>query len=435
MVTMEEMREAVNTRLWIRHSFLAMIATSIGIEWVDDETNEHFGWCSKDGITINWNPIKNKKEFEGMGLENFLFIICHEVGHLLNCTFERENGRDKDLWNMATDYSINESLINNEVNHTPKPIGQMYYSQELVSAENPKGQAWLYDEKYKNKTCEEIYELLMQDFKNEHGGKTPQELREQLGKAADKAFDDWKKKQTKGQGQFDTHDGMSDMDEGTKNEIKAKVQQAMDTAQEKDCSKLDSMLSRALEFLFQEPPFDWRGFLNTYLKAFIKSDFSWKRPARRSWGAGSILPGSNVESHINFGVAIDTSGSMGQDEVSQILAHIQKIMHSFKSFDIDIWCFSTQVHEKTLKHYTKINQNNIKDYQLESFGGTEIESNFKWIQEQKKKYDVFICMTDGYDNIDGLQFKSCPVIWGITGNDNFKNPSGVQNAKIMRLEF
>ena len=44
-------------------------------------------------------------------------------------------------------------------------------------------------------------------------------------------------------------------------------------------------------------------------------------------------------------------------------------------------------------------------------------------------------MTDGYDCIDGLKFDTCPVIWGITGNDNFKNPAGVKRAKTMRLEF
>ena len=110
-------------------------------------------------------------------------------------------------------------------------------------------------------------------------------------------------------------------------------------------------------------------------------------------------------------------------------------MHSFKSFNIDIWCFSTQVHEDTLKSYNKSNQDQLPNYKLASFGGTVIASSFDWIKENKKKYDVFICMTDGYDCIDDLKFDYCPVIWGITGNDSFQNPSGVQRAKMMRLEF
>ena len=102
---------------------------------------------------------------------------------------------------------------------------------------------------------------------------------------------------------------------------------------------------------------------------------------------------------------------------------------------MDVWCFSTQVHEDTLKSYNKSNQDQIVNYQLKSFGGTVIASSFDWINENKKDYDVFICMTDGYDCINDLEFNRCPVIWGITGNDDFQNPEGVKRAKTMRLEF
>ena len=43
-------------------------------------------------------------------------------------------------------------------------------------------------------------------------------------------------------------------------------------------------------------------------------------------------------------------------------------------------------------------------------------------------------MTDGYDNIDNLYFNKCPVIWAITGNNNFTNPKQVRNAKVMYLD-
>lgn len=430
-VTKEEMQEAVNTKLWISHSFLAAISNRIGIEFVESDVPA-IAYTDGKSISFNWKYYQENEDMHGMNLQNFIFVLCHEVGHLLNLTSERCGGRDQRFWNYATDYSINSDLINNQnAEGRAIPIGEMYYNEKLIRPDNPKGQAWLYDEKYKNKTCEQIYDDLIDQFKKAHGGKTP----EQVDKDNAEAVEKWLDQYGKGQKQLDDHIPQAGMDESDKSRIKAQVQAVQKQMGGLQAGKTDSFLERAFELLFKEPPFDWRGFLSNYLKAFIKSDFTWKRPSRRSWGMGSLLPGTNIESHIKMGIAFDTSGSVGQAQVEEFLAHISKIMHSFKSFEVDIWCFSTKVHEETLITYTKQTQDQIKNFKLASLGGTEIASNFQWIEENKKKYDVFICMTDGYDYIDGLKFKYCPVIWAITGNDKFTNPSGVQNAKCMRLEF
>lgn len=430
IATKDEVQEAVNTKLWIKHSFLAAMSARVGTEFVEEDI-EQIGWTDGKTISVNWKYISESEKYKDMSVDNLIFVICHEIGHLLNLTVDRRGGRHHKFWNYATDYSINSDLINNCDGHgKPKPIGEMYYSDKLIKPENPKGQAWLYDEKYRNMTCEQIYEKLIEEFKKDHGGKTPEQVEQEMSDAVD----EWLKNHCKGD-QLDDHIPQDSMDETDKGRVKAQVEAVQKQMGGQQAGKTDSFLERAFEFLFQEPPFDWRGFLNNYLKAFLKSDFTWKKPSRRSWGGGYILPGSNTDKHIKLGIAIDTSGSVGDKEVQEFLGHIAKIMHSFKSFDIDVWCFSTKVHEETLKNYTKTSQDQIKNYELASLGGTEIASNFRWIEDNKKNYDVFICLTDGYDCIDDLRFDYCPVIWGITGNDNFQNPSGVQRAKMMRLEF
>ena len=430
IATKDEVQEAVNTKLWIKHSFLAAMSARVGTEFVEEDI-EQIGWTDGKTISVNWKYISESEKYQDMSVDNLIFVICHEIGHLLNLTVDRRGSRHHKFWNFATDYSINSDLINNCDGHgKPKPIGEMYYSDKLITPENPKGQAWLYDEKYRNMTCEQIYEKLIEEFKKDHGGKTPEQVEQEMSDAVD----EWLKSHCQGD-QLDDHIPQDSMDETDKGRVKAQVEAVQKQMGGQQAGKTDSFLERAFEFLFQEPPFDWKGFLNNYLKAFIKSDFTWKRPSRRSWGGGYILPGSNTDKHIKLGIAIDTSGSVGDKEVQEFLGHIAKIMHSFKSFDIDVWCFSTKVHEETLKNYTKTSQDQIKNYELASLGGTEIASNFRWIEDNKKNYDVFICLTDGYDCIDDLRFDYCPVIWGITGNDNFQNPSGVQRAKMMRLEF
>jgi Predicted metallopeptidase (DUF2201). len=159
-------------------------------------------------------------------------------------------------------------------------------------------------------TCEQIYEKLIDEFKKDHGGKTPEQVEKDMADAVDK----WLDQHTGGQKQLDTHIPQDSMDESDKGRVKAQVQAVQKQMGGTQAGKTDSFLERAFEFLFQEPPFDWRGFLSNYLKAFIKSDFTWKKPSRRSWGGGYILPGTNTDKHIKLGIAIDTSGSVGDNK-------------------------------------------------------------------------------------------------------------------------
>lgn len=445
MLERNEILDSVVTSLWLKNSILAALTHKVGLEIVDNKDIPACAYTNGRGLYINWAECQ--KFGDEIKKQNYVFLAVHELMHILTLTHERRGNRDPKIWNWATDYEINDMIINNKSSTGQSiPIGEMLYAESLKSPDNPKGQAWLYEEKYHNWSAEDIYDDLIEQFKNANNGMTPDEFRkkmaQQLGQALKDAMDNgqpdavekWLKEHSKGRGEpIDLDDMLDGMSEEDKQRVKVQVQ---DTLQKLSTgsSKCGSMLQRAFEFLLKEPPFDWRGFLVNYLKNFIRSDFTWRRPHRRSNALGTILPGSNVEAQIKLGIAIDTSGSICGDEVNEFLAHIQKIMKSFRGFEIDVWCFSTQVHEETLRHYTQHNRD-MSSFELASNGGTDIASNFRWIEDKGKRYDVFICMTDGYDSITDLVFRHCPTIWAITHNEDFHNPVGVVGAKVMRVEF
>lgn len=115
----------------------------------------------------NNDPIKtnvktNKQVDCTITKDHMVFVLCHELMHLLTLTVDRGerlgiprkimtgdivNESKAQLWNMATDYAINSLLVNNMEGIYTKPIGKMV-------------EGALYDQKYINKTAEEIYEDL-----------------------------------------------------------------------------------------------------------------------------------------------------------------------------------------------------------------------------------------------------------------------------------
>ncbi len=81
-------------------------------------------------------------------------------------------------------------------------------------------------------------------------------------------------------------------------------------------------LARSIETAIQ-PKVDWREQLSTFILAKRRSNTrTWERPSRRVPGT----PGWRYESESHIAVCIDTSGSIGQDELSAFAAECQAIL-------------------------------------------------------------------------------------------------------------
>ena len=87
IATKDEVQEAVNTKLWIKHSFLAAMSARVGTEFVEEDI-EQIGWTDGKTISVNWKYISEsekedfiawEEDFEynllGLPKPNLIFFI------------------------------------------------------------------------------------------------------------------------------------------------------------------------------------------------------------------------------------------------------------------------------------------------------------------------------------------------------------------------
>lgn len=143
-----------------------------------------------------------------------------------------------------------------------------------------------------------------------------------------------------------------------------------------------------------DPQLDWRELLAMEIRSTIRDDFTWMKPSRKGMNEGFYLPGSDVMDTVDLAVAIDTSGSIGQDMLLDFLSEIAGIMEQYVDFTLRIWCFDTQVHNP--QEFTPDNMDELLDYELAGFGGTMFEPNWEFMKDNDIEPKKFVMFTDGY---------------------------------------
>ena len=441
---------------------LSYLVSRIGVNVVNKPEIKACAYTDGTGIYINEYAIDemNKKKTDTgnngktydvtINKQRLIFIVAHELMHLLNNTWSRgeaigiysddisAKGRAKnELWNVATDYEINSLLYNNECED---PYGRK--SSKAVGSMPD----WVcYNDKYKGVPAEKIYEDLLNN--TESNGQGGSSLR--IGDMQF-TFDGDPNDQNKGNGQGQSLDGQGNqnqddkqsnglefgldkhmpyLDEQTKEEVAAKIGDVLGGKQQGTGM---SAFDRALEIFFKPQPFNWRRALTRYMKSFVKDNYTWNKPSRAGIANNLILPSSHRTPKLHVAIAVDTSGSIGNPELELLLNHVFTILSQFKSFQVDLWCCSTHVHPETFTTYTASNKSELKNFKMASDGGTDMSANFPFIYKKyaKKMPDTVLIFSDGYDNLSGdtTTRTKFPVVWLIVDNKNFVKPKLIPGA-------
>ena len=101
-----------------------------------------------DGSSIIFHPEFVLKQSE----EALRMVLAHEIMHCVGDHMDRRGNRNPEMWNVATDYSINPLL--NDESGFEWPVG-----------EDGKRMG-LYEEKYEGMRAEDIYDDLMKQYPN-----------------------------------------------------------------------------------------------------------------------------------------------------------------------------------------------------------------------------------------------------------------------------
>lgn len=346
---MEEMTIA-RIALLLKQPFFGTLAMKLHLIECDDNLSEKMKTAAVDGRRLWYNA-----EFiMSMDKEQRMFLVAHEV---LHCVFEhlrRRVDRDPKVWNSAADYVINATLV--EVGMKMPDIG-------------------LYEDQYLNWTSEDVYDEMIKN--GDSGGETMDVHPGDPGYPGDDE---------------DGNEGLSEEDaQKLADEWKDALIQAAGAA----AGNVPAGLARLIQEI-TEPRMDWRQMLQMHLQACVRTDYSWMKPNKRTFGQGITMPSMVLDDMVKICIAVDCSGSVSEDMLKDFLTEVKGVMDAFSGYEIHIACFDTVVY-----NYMFItDESDLAEYiaTMKGGGGTDFMCWWDWAADQDWIGDVHKCLffTDGY---------------------------------------
>jgi predicted metal-dependent peptidase len=328
-----------------------------------------------DGTVIRYSP----KFVEGLFLEEVKGVLCHEVMHCALQHHTRRQGRDPVKWNMAGDYAINPTL---------KDSGFTLPSGHL---DNPA---------YHGKSADEIYSLLPDDLECFDGlGGDPggcgavEDAKEEGGRALTEAE-------------------LSEVEQEWKVAIIQAAQQA------KACGKLPAGLERLLDDVLN-PKVDWRTVLRQFVETSARSDYNWVLPNKRYIQQGIYLPCLKSDELGHVVVAVDTSGSISQQELNQFAGEMSSILEEYQDAKITVLYCDSEI--------AGVEEFASDDLPLQLHpkggGGTDFSKVFLYVEEQGIEPVCLVYLTDLWCDSFG-ETPEYPVLWVATSDREVDVPFG-----------
>lgn len=349
-----------------------------------------------------------------------MFVIGHEVYHNVMMHFMRQEGRDHQLWNIATDIEVNGILEADGLVPPPDAVTAAKYGfKPQLSAE-------------------EYYELLAkkQQSQRTRASGTPNGSAD-ASDAGDNAQQSGNK-DGELKGQFDKHvyegDGSADepVPEGredkygkvgadpdytpnAKPEAAEKMREAATSAAqaiERERGELPAHLQRLVSKLL-EPKVDWKDVLARFVTKHMANDPTWNRPNRRFAANRIYLPG-HEGNELNVAVVIDTSGSTVVDSET-FLTELNAIVDQHPVYKLTVIHCDTQVnhvdeYSNDMPFYV-----DEKGYKFHGGGGTRLKPALDYIDVNGIEADVIVVFTDGYcENFTEDMAPNAPVLWLVT---------------------
>jgi predicted metal-dependent peptidase len=316
---------------------------------------------SKNGI--NYQLAINEEFWTSLSEKHQMGLLKHELlhiafGHLVSFG----SFRNKKLANVAMDMEINQYIdpdylpdggidINNyEDLNLDEKAGCRYYYDKLQQ---------LKDEKDKNGTCgnEEMDKLL----DNVDNGDVPD---------------------------HSTWEEFDDLSEAEKKLIEKQIQKVLSDAKEQTIKKRGNVPGEIEGVIIIEeivkPKFDWRSYVRrfsgTSTKVFTKKI---RRKENRRYDEN---PGLKIKMKQHMLLAIDTSGSVSDTELTEFM---NEIHHIYKA-GVDITIVQCDTSINSIEEYKGKNELNVKGR-----GGTEFDPVLDYYNANQKKYTSLVYFTDG----------------------------------------
>jgi predicted metal-dependent peptidase len=322
--------------------------------------------------TMNGHTIVSHSERWKVSGNNYLVPITEKV----------ESDFNGKVFNFETEdhtYMVSNAVVHNcdfAINLEIKDMGFKLPKEVLL------------DEKFRNMNAEMIYDDM------------PNDPEKKYGTAA----------------QFDMHIESSDESEWDDMEDKILTAYEM-TRDSKGKGDIPAGIKRWIEKM-KKSKVKWERIFHRFVGSSLsRDDYSYTRVNKRYIGQDIYLPDLRSPTIGSVVIGVDTSGSIGQEQLKQFAAEIAKIGHLVN--EIFVMTCDAEVHE-----VVKINKfdNFMKKLKFSGGGGTDMTKIFDKIKELKLLPELCVIITDGFTPF-GNPIKAYPMLWCLT-EDGVKVPWG-----------
>jgi predicted metal-dependent peptidase len=357
---------------------------------------QDMGWCdtmATDGYYIYVNP----SFCASLSSNEIAFVFAHEVMHCVLGHIDRRGQRNHELWNQAIDYATNLMLVE-------------------LGLQMPK--VGLLDRVYRGMTAEQIYErLAIQAQENSAKGVAPNPPSASSGQPSDGSQDNSKSAPSG----WDIHVSPDDL---RGHSVRARE---YPTAEER--KRMRVSITRAMgeklrgtaAGLFESEirqarggQIPWRTLLARFFTGLRRDDYRMMPPNKKHLWRGIYLPAMGAPGPNHIVVAVDTSGSMSDEDLGQILAELDKLRSATQCRLTLIQC---DAKIQKIDEFDEFSATRFDRYKFLGRGGTAFEPVFHWIQDQFQQgmfqLDALIYLTDGFGSFPP-KAPPYPVLWIMT---------------------
>jgi predicted metal-dependent peptidase len=341
-----------------QHPFFASILMKRQL--IEDETIPTAAVDQRNQIYINptW--------FNTLSVEEVVFVLAHEIGHVIGQHATRRGARTPKKWNIAGDAWINDMLKAADIGTPIKGCVQMDGS--------------------KDETVDEIYNKLPDDPNGDGPGGTGDDIIER--------------------GSPLTPEEATRIDAETRVEIAQAAQAA------KAQGKMPPALAKIIADLI-DPGTPWHEILERYMTSYVRGDYSWSRPNRRFADIAYLPSTGKVAEMGEVVIQVDVSGSISKTELAYYNGHMARIIEQCNPERVHVLYVDTGV----CKHEV-FEQGEEVALEFYSGGGTDMEAGFEFLAKEGIEPEVFVCLTDGYTNFNVDKAPNYPVLWCISSDIN-----------------
>ena len=337
------------------------------------------------GVTHN-KILYNKKYLESVDFSEFIYIMLHEIAHISLMHVVRMEKRNRQLWNIACDLFVNK-LLGDEFDIQP--------GEHNVALDIKMG-AGVYYNQFLNvdkAIVEEIYEEISKQVEQQGYFSNPDQDTVYVYNMSSGDSITFNKS-----GEFDLVDDGSDEikkdDENRKLLADAKTRYEMSN---QSCGSGTNRLEQLVNKLL-ESKVDWKKLLRKYCIQHRNKDISFSTPDKRMYYQSAIYPGlcsENSDTLKNVKVCIDTSGSIGEEDLGHFFNQIIQLVNTFKT-TVEVLDWDTDV--ENIYTIDRRHMSSKTKFKVTGRGGTDPSCLFEYFDSNKCKVKPFVTLifTDGY---------------------------------------